>query len=260
MGKGAKIALGCGIAAAVVGVVVMAVVVGGVWWAKGKVETYVGDVTAKTEEIARYEKQASQNPFTPPADGVIQEAQLVSFLTVRKQIHTVYEQHKPEFDSLSDRTKNKTDLNFSETVEAGSLLARLAADVRLVQMKALAAAGMNESEYRYIQQAVYMSAWAGEFEKEAGYQPSEHVTKMVESDKQALDAAQEALKKVQEAGGVPGARPLTDEELEGSKSVLDQLGQRAQNIEVPRANILLFRKYEDDIKKYAMTGLVAFGL
>lgn len=260
MGKGAKIAIGCGIAAVVVGTGVMAVVVGGVWWAKGKAEQYVGDVTAKTEEITKYEKQASQNTFTPPADGVIQEAQLVSFLGVRKQIYAVYLQHKPEFDSLADRTKDKKDLNFSETLEAGSLLARLAADVRLVQMKALAAARMNETEYRYIQQAVYMSAWAGEFEKEAGYQPSEHVTKMVESDKQALEAGQEVLKKVQEAGGPAGTRPLTDEEVKGGQSVLDELGKRAKSIEVPRANIQLFRKYEADIKKYTMNGLVAFGL
>jgi hypothetical protein len=259
VGKGAKIALGCGIAAAVVGVVVMAVFIGGFWWVKGKAEKYVGDVAAKTQEIARYEKQASRNSFTPPADGVIQEAQLVSFLTVRKQIFGVYQQHKPEFDSLSARTEHRTDLSLSETVEAGSLLASLAADVRLVQMKALAAAGMSETEYRYIQQAVYMSAWAGEFEKEAGYQPSEHVAKMVESDKQALQAAQEALKKAQEAGA-PGAVPLGDEEVKGGQSVLDELGQRGKSIEVPRANIQLFRKYEADIKKYAMTGLVAFGL
>jgi hypothetical protein len=260
LGKGAKIAIGCFIAAAVVGVVVMTVFVGGLWWVKDKAQKYVGDVTAKTEEIARYEKQASRNPFTPPADGVIQEAQLVSFLTVRKEIYAVYLQHKPEFDSLADRTKDKKDLNFSETVEAGTLLASLAADVRLVQMKALAAAAMSETEYRYIQQAVYMSAWAGEFDKEAGYQPSEHITKMVETDKQALQAGQEALKKVQEAGGVPGARPLTDEEVKGGQEVLDELGKKAKSIEVPRANIQLFRKYEADIKKYAMTGLVAFGL
>ena len=260
MGKGAKIAIGCGIAAVVVGTGVMAVFVGGLWWVKGKAEKYVGDATAKTQEIVKYEKQASQYPFTPPADGVIQEAQLVTFLTVRKQIYAVYQEHKPEFNSLADRTKDKKDLNFSETVEAGSMLARLVADVRLVQMKALATARMSETEYRYIQEEVYMSAWAGEFEKEAGYQPSEHVTKMVESDKQALQAGQEVLKKVQEAGGPSGTRPLTDEELKGGQSVLDELGKRAKSIEVPRANIQLFRKYEADIKKYTMNGLVAFGL
>jgi hypothetical protein len=83
---------------------------------------------------------------------------------------------------------------------------------------------------------------------------------MVETDKQALEAGQEALKKVQESGEVPGTRPLTDEELKGGQGVLDELGKRAKSIEVPRANIQLFRKYEADIKKYTMNGLVAFGL
>ena len=259
MGKGVKIAIGCFVAAALVGTAAMAVFVGGLWWAKGKVETYAGDTLAKTQEIVRYEKQANLNPFTPPADGVIQEAQLVSFLNVRKEIHDVYQQHKPEFDSLSARTEHKKDLSLSETVEAGGILARLVADVRLVQMKALAAAGMSETEYRYVQQAVYRSAWAGEFEKEAGSQPSEHIATMLEAQKQALQAGQEALKKAQEAMA-PGAAPMTDEDVKSSQSVLDQLGERTQALEVPRANIELFKKYEADIKKYAMTGLVAFGL
>jgi hypothetical protein len=257
--KGVKIAIGCFVAAAVVGTAAMAVFVGGVWWAKGKVETYVGDAVGKTQEIARYEKQANRHSFNPPADGVIQEAQLVTFLDVRKQIYGVYQQHKPEFDSLSARTEHKKDLSLSETVEAGGMFARLAGDVRLVQMKALAAAGMSETEYRYIQQAVYRSAWAGEFEKEAGSQPSEHVATMLEVQKQALQAGQEALRKAQEAGA-PGAAPMTDEQVKSSQSVLDQLGEQSQALEVPRANIELFKKYEADIKKYAMTGLVAFGL
>jgi hypothetical protein len=259
VGTGTKVAIGCFVAAAVVGTAAMAVFVGGVWWAKGKVETYAGDTLAKTQEITRYEKQANRNAFTPPADGVIREAQLVSFLDVRKEIYGAYLQHKPEFDSLSARTEHKTDLSLSETVEAGGILARLVTDVRLVQAKALVAAKMSETEYRYIQQAVYRSAWAGEFEKEAGSQPSEHIATMLEVQKQALQAGQEALRKAQEAGA-PGAAPMTEEQVKSSQSVLDQLGEQSQALEVPRANIELFKKYEADIKKYAMTGLVAFGL
>lgn len=259
MGKGTKIAIGCFVAAAVVGTGVMAVFVGGVWWVKGKAEQYVGDIGAKTQEIARYEKQANRNPFTPPADGVIQEAQLVSFLNVRKQIHAVYEQHKPEFDSLSARTQNRTDLGISETVEAGSMLARLVADVRLVQAKALAAASMSETEYRYVQQAVYQSAWAGEFEKDAGSQPSEHIAKAMEAQKEALKAGQEAINKAQQAL-TPGAAPLTDQDVKDGQAVLDEMGSRAKALEVPPANIRLFRKYEADIKKYAMNGLAGMGL
>jgi hypothetical protein len=143
-------------------------------------------------------------------------------------------------------------------VEATTALARLAGDVRLAQAKALAAAGMSEMEYRYIQQAVYKSVWAGEFEKEAGQQPSQHIEKGVAAEKQALEAGQEALEKARRAGAsVP---PLTDEQVKAGQGVLDQIGQGAKAMEVPPANIALFRKYEADIKKYAMTGLAALGL
>ena len=128
-------------------------------------------------------------------------------------------------------------------MEAGSIFARLVADVRLVPAKALAAAKMSETEYRYVQQAVYRSAWAGEFEKEAGSQPSEHIAQMMEAQKQALQAGQEALNKAQEAMA-PGAAPLTDEDVKAGQSVLDQLGDKTKSLEVPRANIELFKKYE----------------
>ena len=40
-----------------------------------------------------------------------------------------------------------------------------------------------------------------------------------------------------------------------------RLGQDAgQALAVPRANVELFRKYEADIKKYAMNGLAYVGL
>ena len=42
---------------------------------------------------------------------------------------------------------------------------------------------------------------------------------------------------------------------------MTQLGQGAgKALEVPKANVELFRKYEADIKKYAMHGLAFVGL
>lgn len=259
MTKGAKIALGCGLAVVGIGAGVVVALVAGAFWVKGKAETYVGNVAAKADEIARYTTQANRNPFTAPADGVLQEAQLLKFLNVRKQIYSVYEQHKPEFESLAERTKHKKDLNFSETVEAGSLMARLGTDVRLIQMKALAGEGMSEDEYRYVQVAVYKSAWAGEFEKEAGSQPSEYIEKAVTAEKDSMRGAKGALEEAQRAGA-SSVPTLTDDQVKDAQGVLDAVGQQAKGLEVPRPNIALFRKYEADIKKYAMTGLAAIGL
>lgn len=233
MGKGGKILLGCGIAFVVVAIGAVVVVVGGAFWLKGKTEKFTGDLAAKTQEITRYETQANQNSFVEPADGLLQETRLVKFLDVRKQVYAVYEQRKAEIESLSSRTKDKKDLSFSETLEATGILARLAGDVRLAQMKALAGASMSEPEYRYIQQAVYKSAWAGEYQKGAGQQPS-----------QDLDKAAEEMKK----------------NLPGSEVMIDQMRRQAKQLEVPQANVELFKKYEADIKKYAMSGLAGIGL
>lgn len=232
MSTGTKVLLGCGIAVVVVALGVAVLFVGGVFWAKGKAEKYVTGVAAKTEEITRYEKEANRHAFTAPADGVLTEPQLVKFLDVRKQIFAAYQDHKAEFESLAARTKDKKDLSLSETVEAGSLMARLAGDVRLVQMKALASAGMSEPEYRYVQQAVYMSAWGRALQKEGTPQLSEQVRAMT---------------------GAGAAVP-------GGKTALEEMERRAKGIDVPQANIELFRKYEADITKYAMTGLALVGL
>jgi len=46
-----------------------------------------------------------------------------------------------------------------------------------------------------------------------------------------------------------------------AQEAMEQLGQGAgEALAVPRANVELFRKYEADIKRYAMHGLAFIGL
>jgi hypothetical protein len=164
MGTGAKIAIGCGCVLLLGAAVLVAVLGVGAWWAKGKVEqASVGleKMTAASEEIERFEKQANANPYTPPADGVISEARFLKFMDVRKQVYAVYERYETELRELQKKADSSTDkLTFSELWSAGGALAEVAGAIRLAQMKALAAAGMSEAEYREIQMAVYQSAWA----------------------------------------------------------------------------------------------------
>jgi hypothetical protein len=257
VGTGTKIAIGCGITVLLGGAVVIVVLGAGAYWAKGKVEKYAGDIKGKAEEINKYEKEANRNPFTPPADGVIQEAQLLKFLAVRKQIYAVYQQHKPEFESLSERTKNKKDLSLSETVEGATMMTRLVSDVRLVQLKALAAAGMSEAEYRFIQQAVYFSGWASEFQKESGGKQPADI--MAEALKQTQTTGLDAIRRAGEAG-VPGASLPSEADLQKTGEAVKEMSARAEGLRVPQANIDLFHKYEADIKQYAMSGLAFAGL
>jgi hypothetical protein len=246
MSTGAKVAIGCAIVA-VGGAVVIAIALGfGAYWLKGKANKMTGGIEAmgrKAEEIQSWEQKANANAFTSPADGVISEDRLVKFLDVRRQIYAIYEQHQADFESFAARTKDKKDLTVSETLEGAGKLASLGADVRLAEMKGLAAVGMNEEEYRYIQMAVYKSAWASEAETGTGKMPSE--------------ALHEQAETLRAQAGESGSSP---EAAQAAAAAAQMMESAEGSLAVPRANVELFRKHEADIKKYAMTGLAMIGL
>jgi hypothetical protein len=238
MGTGAKVAIGCGVAA-VLGMIAVVVTLGvGAFWLKGKAEEVAGGsldaIAARAQELDRWEKKANANPYTPPPDGVVAEDRLLKFLDVRKDVYAVYEEHKTEIEEFAARTKDKKDLSVSETLEGAGRLARLGADVRLAQLKGLADVGMNEEEYRAIQMAVYQSAWASQIEKDTGKMPA--------------DAMREQMK------------DLPEESREAVGQAAEMMGSAAEAMDVPRSNVELFRKHEAEIKKYAMNGLAMLGL
>lgn len=164
MSTGAKIAIGCGCLVLLGAAAVLGVVGVGAWWAKDKIEEAsagLEKMTAVTEEIERFQKQANANAYTPPEGGVIPEARFLKFMATRKQVHAVYERYETELRELQKKSESATEkLTLSELWSAGGTLAEMAGAIRLAQMKALAAAGMSEAEYRDIQMAVYQSVWA----------------------------------------------------------------------------------------------------
>jgi hypothetical protein len=265
MGTGAKIAIGCGCilllgAAAVVGVVGM-----GAWWAKDKLTEAAGGlekIASKTEEIERWEKKANANPYTAPADGVIPEARFLKFLDTRKRVYALYGRYEADLKELQRKSEKAGDkLSPSDLWSAGGTLAEMFGEIRLEQMKALAEFGMSEEEYRAIQFAVYKSAWASDAEKESGKMPAEAVSEsMTEAAKGMQDAMRAGLEAAQKQG-VPGSGQVSEEDVKNLQQQVAEMGQDAgQALEVPKANVELFRKHEADIKKYAMHGLAFIGL
>lgn len=265
MGAGAKIAIGCGClvllgAAAVVGVVGM-----GAWWAKDKLTEAAGGLekaAAKADEIGRWEKRANANPYARPGDGVIPEARFVKFLETRKRVCSVYDRYEADLRALQKKSEAANDkLSPSDLWSAGGKIAEAFSQIRLEQMKALAAQGMSEEEYRDIQVGVYKSAWASDAEKQSGKMPAEAVS---ESMSQAAKGMEEAMRAGLEAAqkeGVPGSEKLSPADVRKAHEAMARLGQDAgQALAVPRANVELFRKYEADIRKYAMNGLAFIGL
>jgi hypothetical protein len=244
MTTGAKVAIGCVIVCALAGIVTMVAIGGAAWWLKGKAQQVAGDITAKTEEIDAYEKRANANPFTEPADGVIAEPRFLKFMEARKAIYAVYEGHQAYFESVKD----KKEPGLSDIAKFAGLIA----EIRLAQAKALAAAGMSETEYRFIQFSVYKTIWAATVQQDTGKQPGEFMSEAV---KQMGDAAQGMGKVAQQGQPSPSA-----EDLRQMQEAATQAANTVEGMNVPPANIALFHKYEADIKKYAMAGLAALGL
>jgi hypothetical protein len=241
MTKGAKIALGCGCLVLLVGVAIVVVFGVGAFWAKSKLHQVTGNIDKlgeKARQIETYEKKANANPYSAPADGVIPEARFVKFLDVRKQVYTVYERFKADINALEAKHKREgNQQSLSGALEATGKVAQIFTEARLAQVQALADVGMSEQEYRDIQIAVYRTAWAAESQGQSGKMPAE-----------SLREAERA------AESQPG---LSDEDR---RKLHESMGQAAQALEVPKANVELFRKYEAEIKKYAMTGLELIGL
>ena len=265
MGTGAKIAIGCGCflllgAAAVVGVVGM-----GAWWAKEKITEAtggLGTLAAKAEEIERWERQANAHPYTAPADGVIPEDRFVKFLDTRKRVYSVYERYEADIRGLQKKAETAGDtLSPSDLLTAGGKLAEVFGAIRLEQMKALAELGMSEGEYRDIQVAVYKTALASDAEKQSGRMPAEAVSESMAEAAKGLDEAARAGLEAAQREGVPGAQSVSPEDVAKLQQEMTRLGEEAgQALAVPKANVELFRKYEADIKRYAMHGLAYIGL
>ncbi|HVO11540.1 MAG TPA: hypothetical protein VMX54_12430 [Vicinamibacteria bacterium] len=257
MGTGGKIALGCGCLVLAAGAVTMGVVVYGTYWAKSKVAQVTGGldkISAKSSQISALEKKANANPYTAPADGVVPEARLVKFLEVRKQVYDVYDRFQADIKELERKQKARgsEQASFSDALSGAGKVAQIFGDVRLAQVQALADLGMSEQEYRDIQMAVYKSAWAAESQKQSGKTPSEA---LAEANRQMQESMRTGLEAARQQGV---SVPAFDEKQ--AQESQKQMAAAAKALEVPTANVALFRKYEADIKKYAMTGLELIGL
>jgi hypothetical protein len=248
LSTGAKVAIGCGCLVMLGGAAVLGVVGAGAWWAKGKMEEVgvgIGEMTAQAEESERYEKQANASPYSPKPDGVIAEDRLLKFIEVRRQVHAVYQTYESQLKDIEKKAESSNEkLTLSEVWTAGGALAKMAGDIRLAQMKGLAAVGMNVQEYAEIQMAVYKSAWASESQSKSGQLPAEAIS----------GAMAEAAKQMPKGTlSEEDARKLEEEVKKASE-------QAGQTLHVPRENVELFRKHEADLRKYAMSGLAFIGL
>jgi hypothetical protein len=239
-----KVAIGCGIALVVAGIAVIVAVGAGLWWAKGKAETLVAD----QQKIEALQKKADEVPFTRAPDGLIAEERLVKFLEIRKRVSGVYEKYKPDLEGMSE--KKQADLG--DVTKAFGMINEL----RLAVAQAQADVGMSQAEYAYFVENIYKTLWASEIERSTGKSASEAVGDAAQAMEQAVGAARREAHEE----GAHGAEEQVAEAQEEAARALEEAAEGARALDVPKANIELFRKYEAEIKKYAMGGLELIGL
>jgi hypothetical protein len=244
LGTGAKVAIGCGIAA-VVAVVAVVVTLGvGAFWVKGKAES----LAAEQKQIQDLQEQANRNAFTEPADGVISEPRLLKFIEVRKRVFDVYAKNEAAIKALADKKEG----SLGDVRTAYNLMN----EIRLVQARAQVAEGMSDAEYAFLVHQVYKSSWAAQVAQSTGGKS------VSEAVGQAYDNAAEQMEKA--AGTVTAGDEASRKALEkGARDLeehADEAREAAQSLDVPAANVELFRKHEAELKKYAMSGLEWIGL
>jgi ElaB/YqjD/DUF883 family membrane-anchored ribosome-binding protein len=241
-----KVAIGCGVALLLAVTAAVAVFVGGAFWLKGKVEQVSG--TEKRIEEAKRRANEAAAPFSRPVDGTLQEARLVKFLEIRKRMFTIYEQHRLEIEALSKKEKG----DLGDVMKAYAWVN----DLRKAHADAQAETGVGDEEYAFLVEQVYKSAWAAEILKSTGGKsPSEAVGAAAGQMTEAFKRAQEQLHEVSDE-----RRQQIQEAIEETEAQPHEASEQARSLDVPKANLDLYRKYEDDIKKYAMNGLEWLGM
>jgi hypothetical protein len=244
LSRGAKIALGCGIAFVAVTGVIAVVVVGAAWWGIGKAKQVAQQFEGEQKHAEEALRRANANPFTPPADGVIAEDRLVRFLAVRKRMYSAYVKHKEMIEAQA----NKKDPDLSALARLPGILMEL----RAAKAEALAQQSMSENEFGWLQLTVYKNlAMAGV--TQGGPQVSDAVGAVGE------EVAAEAEKAADAAQADPNVPAETRRQLrEAAKQVREQAGrgtEASRTLDVPPANMALFKKHRDEILQYTMGGL-----
>ncbi|MCG6924928.1 MAG: hypothetical protein LJF30_06415 [Acidobacteria bacterium] len=261
MGTGTKILAGCGCLAILAGIAAAVALSLGLFWLKDEASdmaSHLEEVTARTNEIEEWEEKANAHPYDRPADGVIPEERLTTFLDVRRHVHEVYSTYKAELEQLRERAEGDAGaLTPTEVLGLGGRAVQMFGDLRLAQVKALAESGMSEQEYYAIQTAVYVAAGVSRTEAETGTAPADAMSKAAEQIQEVMRAALETAQKQ----SLPGADRVSESDLKGLEQGLEKMGARgAEALTVPPENLELFRKHQAEIDKYAMHGLTLLGL
>ncbi len=160
-----KLAIGCAV------LLVLAAVAGGfaAYWVYNKgrqlysqAEQYVSSF-AELGKAADLDRQVTnQSAFTPPADGVLTQAQVERFLALQQQMRgtlgTRFDQIKARYEHLQQQGSQDGAQSVTEGLAALKDLAGLVLDVKKIHVEALNQQQMSMDEYRWLRDQIYAAA------------------------------------------------------------------------------------------------------
>ncbi|HEX6738731.1 MAG TPA: hypothetical protein VF310_10680 [Vicinamibacteria bacterium] len=246
LSTGAKIAIGCGAAVVLTGVGAIVLLVGATWWGAHEAKKAFQGIEAQQKGTEAALEKANANAFTLPDDGLVQEDRLVRFLAVRKAIHdNVYLKHK---DMIEAQAKKK-----EPDLSALAKLPFIISELRAAKAEALASQQMSESEFNWLFRTVYGNLIAASASRDGGPGAGE----AVRASSQA--AVEQAEKAAAAAEANPNLAPETKRQIREAAERARQGAARAEeasySLDVPPANLALFKKHHEEILEYTMGGL-----
>lgn len=235
-----KVAIGCLAVATIALFLFVAGVIGLGYWAKNKVQ----EVTGGGPAVEEARRTANAVPFTRPAGNIVAEPRLVKFIEIRAGVFSVYEKYRGEIESRMAKVKEGKSLDFGDISTGLTLMGEL----QKAETLALAKHGMSEDEYAFITGEVYKSMWTD-------FGGGEASKKAIKEAAQAAKAAAEAMKAAESQGMPPEAREALAKAGSEIAASTQQATRDIESVGTAPENVALFKKYEADLKKYAMPGL-----
>ena len=235
-----KVAIGCFAVAVIALFLFVAGVIGLGYWAKQKVQ----EVTGGGPAVEEARRTANAVPFRRPPGNIVAEARLVRFIEIRASVFSVYEKYRGEIETRMAKMKEGKSLDFGDISTGLTLMGEL----QKAETLALAKHGMSEDEYAFITGEVYKSMWTD-------FGSGEASKKAIKDASQAARTAAEAMKAAESQGMPPEAREALAKAGSEIAASTQQATRDIENLGTAPENVALFKRYEGDLKKYAMPGL-----
>jgi hypothetical protein len=237
----AKFAIGC-LALLLLACIILAIIGFFMYKRGSNLFGFLGGAYDTGKNVVSIQKLDQQYPFSPPADGTLQEKRLQAFLGVCQGVKTVAEPLKAGLEQAEQESQG----------EAAKKVAAATAGITQSMREGLERAKMSPSEFRWISDTAYAALEEASYEGGSAIQGMEGFEAM----------GRESLKALEPQLDNPNLTAEQREALEGQiAAIKEQLGQGAAPAgEGTSANAALAERYRQQLEDYDIRDVAEMGL